>query len=100
MRRHEIVEEDWERIKDMLPGQPGDPGVTARDNRTFINAILWIGTTGAPGRDLPERFGPWGSACVTSASWPPVRRNSTGLPRASTRMWILVLNPPTERPNA
>jgi len=33
MRRHEIEDEDWERIKAMLPGQHGDPGVTAKDNR-------------------------------------------------------------------
>ena len=61
MRRHEIKDEDWERIKAMLPGQPGDPGVTAKDNRLFINAALWIAKTGAPWRDLPERFGLWGS---------------------------------------
>ena len=36
MRRHEIKDEDWVRIKDMLPGQPGDPGVTAKDNRLFL----------------------------------------------------------------
>ena len=48
MRRHEIKNEDWERIKDMLPGQPGDLGVTAKNNRLFINAVLWIGKTGAP----------------------------------------------------
>ena len=41
MRRHEIKDEDWERIKDMLPGQPGDPGVTAKDNRLLINAGPW-----------------------------------------------------------
>ena len=42
----------------MLPGRPGDPGVTAKDNRLFINAVLWIAKTGPPWRDLPERFGP------------------------------------------
>lgn len=57
MRRHEIKDEPWDRIKDLLPGQAGDPGVTAEDNRLFINAVLWIGKTGAPWRDLPERFG-------------------------------------------
>ena len=59
MRRHEIADEHWGRIKDFLPGQAGDPGVTAKDNRLFINAVLWIAKTGAPWRDLPERFGPW-----------------------------------------
>jgi transposase len=42
LRRHEIKDEDWERIADLLPGQPGQPGVTAKDNRLFLNAGLWI----------------------------------------------------------
>ena len=61
MRRHEIADEDWKRIENLLPGRAGDPGVTARDNRLFLNAVLWIAKTGAPWRDLPERFGPWNS---------------------------------------
>ncbi len=69
MRRHEIKDEDWERIKDFLPGQPGDPGVTAKDNRLFVNAVLWIAKTGAPWRDLPERFGPWGSVWKRFDRW-------------------------------
>lgn len=69
MRRHEITDDRWERIKDLLPGQAGDPGVTAEDNRLFVNAILWIAKTGAPWRDLPERFGPWGSAWKRFDRW-------------------------------
>ena len=69
MRRHEIKEEDWERIKDFLPGQAGDPGVTAQDNRLFVNAVLWIAKTGAPWRDLPARFGPWGSVWKRFDRW-------------------------------
>ena len=69
MRRHEIKDEDWGRIKDTLPGQPGDPGVTAKDNRLFVNAVLWIGKTGAPWRDLPERFGLWGSVWKRFDRW-------------------------------
>src|SRR5262249_21767261 len=61
LRRHEIQDEDWDRIADLRPGQPGQPGGTAQDNRLFINAVLWIAKTGAPWRDLPERFGPWNS---------------------------------------
>ncbi|MHC5538670.1 IS5 family transposase [Singulisphaera rosea] len=78
MRRHEINDEDWERIKAMLPGQHGDPGVTAKDNRLFINAVLWIAKTRAPWRDLPERFGLWGSVWkrfdrwAKKGVWPPV----------------------------
>lgn len=57
MRRHEIGDEVWAKIKDLLPGKPGDPGRTAEDNRLFVNAVLWIAKTGAPWRDLPDRFG-------------------------------------------
>ena len=55
--RHAISDVDWERIKDLLPGRPGQHGGVAKDNRLFVDAVLWIGKTGAPWRDLPERFG-------------------------------------------
>ena len=58
MRRHEIADDRWKCIESLLPGQEGDPGVTAKDNRLFLNAVLWVAKTGAPWRDLPERFGP------------------------------------------
>ncbi len=48
MRRYEISDENWERIKHLLPGKEGDPGRTAKDNRAFINAVLWIARTRAP----------------------------------------------------
>ena len=69
MRRHEITDDDWKRIEHFLPGRLGDPGVTARDNRLFVNAVLWIAKTGAPWRDLPERFGPWNSAWKRFDRW-------------------------------
>ena len=61
MRRHEISEEHWDRIKGFLPGLAGNPGVRAKDNRLGVKAVLWIAQTGAPCRDLPERFGRGGS---------------------------------------
>jgi len=69
MRRHEIANEHWDRIKGFLPGQEADPGVTASDNRLFVNAILWIAKTGAPWRDLPERFGHWNSVWKRFDRW-------------------------------
>lgn len=68
-RRHEISDCQWEAIKDLLPGQEGDPGGTAADNRLFINAILWIAKTGAPWRDLPDRFGKWNSVFQRFSRW-------------------------------
>ncbi len=59
MRRYEITDHQWERIAPLLPGKIGHVGRSAADNRLFINAVLWIARSGAPWRDLPERFGPW-----------------------------------------
>ena len=69
MRRHEITDDHWDRIKEFLPGQAGDPGVTAKDNRLFVNAVLWIAKTGAPWRDLPEHFGAWQSVWERHRRW-------------------------------
>jgi transposase len=69
MRRFELTDEQWERIKNLLPGKEDDPGVTAVDNRRFVDAVLWIVRTGAPWRDLPERFGKWNSVYVRFNRW-------------------------------
>ena len=52
-RRYEITDENYQRIADLLPGKPGDPGRTASDNRHFVNAVLWMARSGAAWRDLP-----------------------------------------------
>ena len=69
MHRHEITNEHWVRIAHFLPGQKGDPGVTAKDNRLFLNAVLWIAKTGAPWRDLPDRLGEWNSVWRRFDRW-------------------------------
>jgi transposase len=67
--RHAISDADWDRIKDLLPGRPGQPGWVAADNRRFIDAVLWIARTGAPWRDLPERLGNWNSTWRRFDRW-------------------------------
>lgn len=69
MRRFELTDEQWERVKDFLPGKEEDPGATAADNRLFLDAVLWIARTGAPWRDLPARFGKWNSVFVRFNRW-------------------------------
>jgi transposase len=69
MRRFELTDEQWWRVKDLLPGKEGDPGRTAVDSRLFLDAVLWIARTGAPWRDLPERFGPWNSVFQRFNRW-------------------------------
>ncbi len=53
----------WKRIEPLLPGKATDPGVTAADNRLFVEAVLQRIRTGAPWRDLPPRFGKQHSVC-------------------------------------
>jgi transposase len=67
--RHAIKDADWERIKHLLPGQPGQHGKVAKNNRLFMDAILWISKTGAPWRDLPESFGNWNSTWRRLDRW-------------------------------
>src|SRR5262245_53603264 len=69
LHRHAIADADWERIKDLLPGRPGQSGWPARDNRLFLDAVLWIAKTGAPWRDLPPRFGNWNSVWRRFDRW-------------------------------
>jgi transposase len=69
LHRHAIRDEDFDRIKDLLPGRPGQPGAQARDNRLFIDAVVWLAKTGVPWRDLPERFGKWNTVWKRFDRW-------------------------------
>ncbi|MDR2192916.1 MAG: IS5 family transposase, partial [Treponema sp.] len=57
--RHDINDNLWEKIKDLLPGAAGKQGRMAHDNRRFINAVSWIFRTGVPWRDAPPEYGDW-----------------------------------------
>ena len=59
MRRHELTDEQFKKIEHLLPGRKESVGVTAKDNRALINGVIWIFKTGAPWRDLPDRYGHW-----------------------------------------
>jgi transposase len=59
MRRYALRNDQWERIKDLLPGREKTVGVTAKDNRLFVEAVLYRYRAGITWRDLPERFGDW-----------------------------------------
>jgi len=60
MSRHDLTDDQWNRIASLLPPERGRIARPAKlANRTFMNAILYIAKTGVPWRDLPERFGPW-----------------------------------------
>lgn len=57
VRRYGLRDDQWEKIENLLPGREGAGGVTAKDNRLFVEAVLYRSRAGIPWRDLPERFG-------------------------------------------
>ena len=69
MRRFGLRDDQWERIKDLLPGREGSVGVTAADNRLFVEAVLYRYRAGMPWRDLPERFGDGTKVLLRFSRW-------------------------------
>ena len=69
MARRELRGDQWQRIKELLPGKKGDAGRTAKNNRKFIDAVLWIARTGSHWRELPPGFGKWNSVFVRYNRW-------------------------------
>jgi transposase len=59
----------WERMAPLIIGRPDQKGSTGRDNRMFVEGVLWIVRTGSPWRDLPEAFGDWNSVCRRFSRW-------------------------------
>jgi len=55
--RFVVTDELWEKAAPFLPGKSTDCGVTAKDNRRFLEAVLWRVRTGSPWRELPASFG-------------------------------------------
>ena len=59
MSRGDLSEAEWRRLKDLLPPERGRKNRPALDNRPIVNGILWRIRTGAPWRDVPEKYGKW-----------------------------------------
>lgn len=56
-RRYALTDRQWAQIQDLLPGRVGHVGAPAKDNRLFVDAVLYRYRAGIAWRDLPERFG-------------------------------------------
>ena len=69
MARKRLDDTLWSKIEPLLPGKEGDSGAKARDNRQFIEAVLWIAYTGAPWRDLPTELGNWHTTYMRFNRW-------------------------------
>jgi transposase len=68
-RRYELSSEQWQRIESLLPGKAGDPGRSGRDNRLFVNGVLWVLRSGAHWHDVPERYGKWKTLHQRFSRW-------------------------------
>lgn len=69
MKRYALRDDQWERIEEMLPGRKGYVGVTAKNNRLFVEAVLYRYRAGIPWRDLPDRFGDWRVVHTRFSRW-------------------------------
>ena len=69
MGRSDLTDQQWQQLQPMLPPQKPTTGRPAKDHRTIINGILWVLRTGAPCRDLPERYGPWPTVASRFYRW-------------------------------
>jgi transposase len=64
-----LTDEQWARMAPHLIGDERTRGSSGRDNRMFVEAVLWIVRTGSPWRDLPDVFGPWNSVFRRFSRW-------------------------------
>ena len=67
--RFVLTDDVWVRLEPHLPGKQGDAGATGKDNRLFLEAVLWRVRTGSPWRDLPADFGNWNSVFRRFRRW-------------------------------
>ena len=69
MDRLVLSDAAWGRMAPLILGRPDQKGSTGRDNRMFVEGVLWIVRTGSPWRDLPEAFGDWNSVFRRFSRW-------------------------------
>lgn len=70
LKRYELTNQQWEQIASLFPPENnGKRGRPLKDNRLMLNAMIWMARSGAPWRDLPERFGPWETVYSRFRKW-------------------------------
>ena len=67
--RHDMSDAMWAVLEPLLPGQRGQWGGIAKDNRRFLNGVFWVLRVGAPWRDLPPQYGKWNSVYQRFRRW-------------------------------
>jgi transposase len=68
-QRFVVTDRMWQRLAPHLRGKASDAGATARDNRLFLEAMIWRVRTGTPWRDLPPAFGNWNTQFRRFRRW-------------------------------
>jgi transposase len=69
MGRYDLTDREWARLEPLLPPQRPRTGRPNHDHRRIVSGILWVLRTGAPWRDLPERYGPVGTVSSRFYRW-------------------------------
>jgi transposase len=68
MSRGDLTDEQWQPLQPLLPKHKST-GRPPEDDRQIINGMLWVLRTGAPWRDLPERYGKVGTVSSRFYRW-------------------------------
>src|SRR6266536_431880 len=91
--RGDLTDTEWRILNPLLPDR-GERGPAIADKRRTMNGILWVLRTGAPWRDLPERYGKWNSAFVRFTRW-----SKLGVWDAVSRRWRALGHPTRNMPS-
>lgn len=67
--RGDLSDAQWRRLQPLLPPEKPPTGRPSQPHRTVVNGILWVLRTGAPWRDLPERYGAWSTVSGRFYAW-------------------------------
>lgn len=69
MKRHALTDEQWKLVDPLIPASKARTGRPPKDRRLMLEGIFWVLATGAPWRDLPERFGPFQNVHRYFTNW-------------------------------
>jgi transposase len=68
LKRHDLTDEEWERLALLLPAHPRQ-GHRWNDHRTVINGVIFRSRSGCTWRDLPEQYGNWKTVYNRHRRW-------------------------------
>jgi len=68
-KRYELTDEQWQAVEPILPKRTATTGRKPKDPRQMLNGIVWVLRSGAPWRDVPERYGRWKTVYDYYRNW-------------------------------